>query len=114
MAKNAGGILKCEEASEIREAALTVKRRHVRVCGDMPKAKTLRLTSREKAVFKGLAKGLFYQEIACELGIRFSTVQKYKNKMFKKLRVTNRSQAMLLWLETEARSRGFLPKEVQA
>lgn len=55
------------------------------------------LTAREHQVISGLAKGLLYKEIADELGISFSAVHKHQHKIFVKLRVTNRTEAITKW-----------------
>jgi DNA-binding NarL/FixJ family response regulator len=57
-----------------------------------------RLSKRENEVMKGLAEGLLYKEIANKLRISYSAVHKYQNKVFKKLNITNRSEATRLWL----------------
>ena len=56
------------------------------------------LSQREVDVLQGLADGLLYKEIAAKLGISYSAVHKYQHKLFEKLRVTNRSEAISVWL----------------
>ena len=58
------------------------------------------LTSREIDVLKNLAEGLLYKEIAEKLGITYSAVHKSQHKLFKKLRVGNRSEAARFWLQS--------------
>jgi NarL family two-component system response regulator LiaR len=55
------------------------------------------LTSREKEVMKWLEEGLLYKEIADKMGISFSAVHKHQHNIFKKLRVTNRTEAIRKW-----------------
>lgn len=57
----------------------------------------LPLSRREHEVLDGLAEGLLYKEIADKLGITYSAVHKYQHKLFEKLQVSNRSEAIRLW-----------------
>ena len=57
------------------------------------------LSSREKDVLSGLAEGLLYKEISQKLGMSYSAVHKHQHNIFKKLRVTNRSEAIRIWLD---------------
>jgi DNA-binding NarL/FixJ family response regulator len=57
----------------------------------------LELTSREDAVMRCLAKGLLYKEIPDKLGISFSAVHKLQHRIFIKLHVGNRTEAILKW-----------------
>jgi DNA-binding NarL/FixJ family response regulator len=58
-----------------------------------------RFTHRENQVLDGLAKGLLYKEIADRLGISFSAVHKHQHKIFVKLQVSNRTEAIAKWLD---------------
>ena len=58
-----------------------------------------RLTKREDEVMHGLAKGLLYKEIADNLHISSSTVNKHQHNIFRKLHVSNRTEAVTKWLE---------------
>jgi len=55
------------------------------------------LTPREQVVMMGLAEGLLYKEISQRLGISFSAVHKYQHRLFRKLHVSNRSEAIRVW-----------------
>lgn len=57
------------------------------------------LTRRENEVLQGLADGLLYKEISDKLGISYSMVHKYQHKIFQKLGVSNRSEAVRFWFE---------------
>lgn len=57
------------------------------------------LTPREKEVLSLLAKGANNQEIANTLCVQDVTVKTHLNSIFKKLKVSNRTQAVLLALE---------------
>jgi DNA-binding NarL/FixJ family response regulator len=57
------------------------------------------LTAREAEVMSGLAGGLLYKEIANKLGISFSAVHKRQHRIFRKLRVSNRTEAISKWRE---------------
>ena len=55
------------------------------------------LTVREIEVVRYLAKGLLYKEIADRMGISFSIVHKLQHKIFVKLHVGNRTEAINRW-----------------
>ncbi len=57
------------------------------------------LTPKEKEVLSLVAKGASNQEIANELCVQDVTVKTHLNSIFKKLKVTNRTQAVLLAME---------------
>lgn len=57
------------------------------------------LTSREKEILNLVAKGASNHEIAEKLFIREVTVKTHLNNIFKKLNVTNRTQAVLLAMQ---------------
>lgn len=59
--------------------------------------KCLLLSHRENEVMNGLAEGLLYKEIADKLHISFSAVHKYQHHLFRKLHVSNRSEAIREW-----------------
>src|SRR3989441_8399929 len=56
-----------------------------------------RLTDREHLVMSCLAKGLLYKEIADELRLSFSMVHKLQHRIFLKLHVNNRTEAVTKW-----------------
>ncbi len=58
------------------------------------------LTPKEKEVLALVAKGASNQEIADKLFVRDVTVKTHLNSIFKKLKVTNRTQAVLLAMQT--------------
>ncbi len=57
------------------------------------------LTNREKEILSLVAKGSSNQDIAQKLYIREVTVKTHLNNIFKKLNVTNRTQAVLLGMQ---------------
>lgn len=57
------------------------------------------LTPKEKEVLELLAKGATNQDIADKLCVRDVTVKTHLNSIFKKLKVSNRTQAVLLAME---------------
>lgn len=57
------------------------------------------LTSKEKEVLALVAQGASNQEIADKLFVRDVTVKTHLNSIFKKLKVTNRTQAVLLAMQ---------------
>lgn len=52
------------------------------------------LSAREKEVLEALAKGLLYKEIAAKLGISTGTVRQHIHKIYDKLHVQNRTEAL--------------------
>ena len=56
------------------------------------------LTARELEVLNFLAKGYLYKEIADQLSISYSTVHTYIERIFKKLHVRSRGQAVAKYL----------------
>jgi DNA-binding NarL/FixJ family response regulator len=52
------------------------------------------LTSRETEVLNLVAKGLLYKEIADQLGISFHTVRQHIGKIYEKLHVQNKTEAI--------------------
>jgi DNA-binding NarL/FixJ family response regulator len=59
----------------------------------------LPLNPREREVLKNLAEGLLYKEISDKLGISYSAVHKCLNNVYKKLHVSNRTEAVRMWLD---------------
>lgn len=59
------------------------------------------LTPKEKEVLSYLAKGATNQEIAEKLFVRDVTVKTHLNSIFKKLKVANRTQAVLLAMQID-------------
>lgn len=53
-----------------------------------------KLTPREKEVLELTAKGLLYKEIASRLGIGFGTVRQHLYKVYEKLHVQNKTEAI--------------------
>ena len=62
-----------------------------------PKAVDLPLTKREKELLELLSKGLLYKEIAQELGITIGTVKQHIHKIYDKLQVNNKTEAINLF-----------------
>ena len=59
------------------------------------------LTPKEKEVLALVAKGVSNQQIADKLCVRDVTVKTHLNSIFKKLKVTNRTQAVLLAMQID-------------
>ena len=59
------------------------------------------LTPKEKEVLMYVAKGASNQEIADKLCVRDVTVKTHLNSIFKKLKVANRTQAVLLAMQID-------------
>lgn len=58
------------------------------------------ITLHENEVLKKLADGLLYKEIADKLGISYSAVHKCLDRIYKKLGVNNRSEAIRAWIDS--------------
>ena len=58
------------------------------------------LNPKEREVLKNLADGLLYKEISDALGISYAAVHKCQHNIFKKLHVSNRSEAVRAWFES--------------
>jgi DNA-binding NarL/FixJ family response regulator len=52
------------------------------------------LTAKENELLNLLAAGLFYKEIAAEMNIGIDTVKKHASSIYKKLQVSNRTEAV--------------------
>ncbi len=52
------------------------------------------LTPKENELLRLLASGLFYKEIAFEMGVGIDTVKKHASSIYKKLQVGNRTEAV--------------------
>lgn len=61
-------------------------------------AEDLPLTNREKELLEQLAKGLLYKEIAQVLGITIGTVKQHIHKIYDKLQVNNKTEAINRYL----------------
>ncbi len=57
------------------------------------------LTKSEKVILEKLSRGLQYKEIAVELHISFQTVKSHVTNIYTKLKVNNRTEAMLKYLK---------------
>lgn len=56
------------------------------------------ISKRENEILQQLAKGFLYKEIADNLGIKESTVKQHTHKIYKKLQVNNRTEAIRKYL----------------
>lgn len=52
------------------------------------------LTPREKEALDLLAKGMFYKEVAAEMGISIGNLKQKVHKIYKKLEADNRTEAL--------------------
>ena len=57
-----------------------------------------KLSKTERVVMRLLAKGSIYKEIAVQLGISVETVRTHSRRIFKKLNVHSRAEAILLYI----------------
>ena len=56
------------------------------------------LSEREEATLKLLAEGLMYKEIAERLGVSMASVRTYLHRVYEKLHVSNRTEAIMRYL----------------
>jgi DNA-binding NarL/FixJ family response regulator len=63
-----------------------------------PAAEVQHLTPREQEILASLARGHSYKEIAADLGISGDTVRKHMGRIYEKLHVHSRTQAILKYL----------------
>lgn len=59
-----------------------------------PVVAALPLTSRELEILQHLSRGLLYKEIGDKLGITIGTVKQHIHKIYDKLQVSNRTEAI--------------------
>ena len=60
----------------------------------VPRQNELPLTTREKELLEYLSQGLLYKEIADRMGITTGTVKQHIHKIYEKLQVNNRTEAI--------------------
>lgn len=69
-------------------------------CALVPPSVSL-LTPRENQVMKCFAEGRPYKEAADKLGISYSTVHNYQHRIYAKLQVTNKVEAIAKWQQSQ-------------
>jgi DNA-binding NarL/FixJ family response regulator len=74
-------------------------------------AQLVELSSREKEVLDLLAKGLLVKEIGVKLGLGFGTVRTYVRRIYEKLHVQSRSQAIVKYLHAADMPPPFRPPQ---
>ena len=62
--------------------------------------KTGQLSPREQAVLEGLAKGWTYKQLASELDISIDTIRTYIRRIYEKLHVQSRTEAVAKYLQS--------------
>jgi DNA-binding NarL/FixJ family response regulator len=62
--------------------------------------KSGQLSPREQAVLDGLAKGWTYKQLACELDISIDTIRTYIRRIYEKLHVQSRTEAVAKYLQS--------------
>jgi DNA-binding NarL/FixJ family response regulator len=98
--KNTGLLQIVESLRELHEGgspmSANIARKLVTLFRDKPEdtAAVGILSSRENEILQFLAKGLLYKEIAEQLGISTSTVRQHIHKIYEKLHVQNRTEAI--------------------
>lgn len=55
---------------------------------------TFLITNREKEILQQLARGMTYKEISLQLGITAETVKKHLKNIYRKLKVSNKIEAL--------------------
>jgi DNA-binding NarL/FixJ family response regulator len=64
-----------------------------------PAAGGSEITARETEIMNALARGLAYKEIASDLGISAATVKNHLHRIYEKLHVRSRTEAVVKWLK---------------
>ena len=57
------------------------------------------ITEREKETLDYLAKGLLYKEVAAKMEVTEGTIKQYVHRIYQKLEVNNRTEAINKYLE---------------
>ena len=99
-----GYLMKNVSSSQLERAVLDVLDGGVPMDGDIARkviqafrkttSPDASLTGREQQVLAMLAQGLLYKEIAAELALSYTTVNSHVKKIYKKLQVNSRSEAI--------------------
>jgi DNA-binding NarL/FixJ family response regulator len=85
--------------SRLSPLALTTVVRHLRRPQAVPRNHELsRVTTRERQILELLADGRSNREIAAELRLADKTIRNAVSRIYKKLRVRTRAEAMVAWL----------------
>src|SRR5262245_39332981 len=92
------GVLRPSRSRRSRKPANNIEPDHCSADnGEAPFA----LTERESEVMKHLARGLLYKEIADTMSVSYAAVHKLQHKIFIKLQVSNRTEAVVKWRDTQ-------------
>ncbi len=75
-----------------------------------PQADIVQLSAREREVLEMLAKGFLIKEIADKLGVGFGTVRTYVRRVYEKLHVQSRSQAIAKFFHAGEPTPPFPPR----
>ena len=84
-----------------RSATRALRSRDTAAAAGPPEASLALLTPREREVLAAMAGGLTNRQIADSLGLGTGTVRVYLHTIFQKLQVSNRTQAVLKFLDPE-------------
>lgn len=82
-----------------RSATRALRTRDTPAAAGPPEASLALLTPREREVLAAMAGGLTNRQIATSLGLGTGTVRVYLHTIFQKLQVSNRTQAVLKFLD---------------
>ena len=108
----AGYLLKQTRPAEVLDAIREVKRGGAPMSSQIarkvvhyfhqnrPTDELATLSAREKEILARLAEGFLIKEIADQLGIRFDTVRSHIRRIYEKLHVNSRAQAVAKYLPT--------------
>lgn len=91
-----GSVLDSAVAQRVVQAVMAPPERVPR---PYPQAAVDRLSAQERRILELLAEGRANKEIATTLGLGEGTVRNYLSGIFTKLEVTNRTEAVVLWLQ---------------
>ncbi len=69
-----------------------------------------KLTPREQQILELLARGMAYKQIASELNLGMGTIQTHISRIYKKLHVNSRTEAVVKYLDASPKSRSSVAK----
>jgi DNA-binding NarL/FixJ family response regulator len=70
------------------------------------------LSAREQQVLSALASGKYYKEIAADMGVTENTVRTYVRRIYEKLHVSSKSEAVALFASNQPRRQAERPVRV--
>jgi len=95
---NGGGPMSSHIARKVIQAFLPA-------CKNEPLVESL--TPREKQILELLSRGLAYKQIASELNLSMGTIQTHVNRIYKKIHVNSRTEAVVKYLDAHRHASSY-------